>query len=120
MVKKFVSAVEPQRPFQSTVSGEPAVTTPDSAAVCEAGADGVTIGEEPLVPVAPPTEAKPVAQTAPVARPTAPKVSQAMSPRRRGFVMWDEFDIGMLPLSARRSDPTARRVAPVIGNLRTF
>jgi len=47
-------------------------------------------------------------------------VSQAMSPRRRGFVMWDEFDIGMLPLSARRSDPAARRVAPVIGNLRTF
>src|SRR5689334_4192870 len=118
-VKKFVSAgTEPQRPSQSTVSGEPAVTTPDSAGLCVAGADGATIGDAPVVPVAPPTEAKPVAHTAPVARPTAPNASQAVSPRRRDFVGLCEFICGCC-LSVRAGPIRPRgRVVPVIGNLR--
>ena len=41
-------------------------------------------GDSPVVPLPAETEAKPVAQTAPVARPVAPKASQAAS-RPRGM-----------------------------------
>src|SRR5690348_4475298 len=76
------------------------------------------MGAAPVVPVAPPTEAKPVAHTAPVARPTAPNASQAVSPRRRDFLELCEF-IWVCCLSVRAGPIRPRgRVVPVIGNLR--
>src|SRR4051794_26342480 len=81
-VKKFVFAVEPQRPFQSTVRAEPGVTASLSVSACAAGSDGATNVDATSLPVAPPMEAKPVAQTAPQARPAAPKASQAARRRR--------------------------------------
>src|SRR3954447_9224355 len=81
-LKKFVAAVEPQRPVQSTVSGDPAVTTPDSALLWSKAPPDVTAGEPFVVPCAPPIEAKPVAQTAPMTIPTAANASQAAILRR--------------------------------------
>jgi hypothetical protein len=50
----------------------------------------VIFGELLFVPVAPPTEANPVAQTAPIEIPTAANASHAASRRRlrRAAVVW--------------------------------
>src|SRR4051812_1632972 len=83
----FVSVlILPQRPVQSNVSAVSSVTVPVRAVVAGVGAVLASAGEPFDVPLAPLTESKPVAQTAPVARPTAPKASQAARRRLRRAV----------------------------------
>src|SRR3954468_20349976 len=85
----FVSAlILPQRPAQSKDRAVSSATVPASTDEAFCGAVLASAGETTVVPLAPLTESKPVAQTAPVARPTAPKASHAARrrPRRAGEV----------------------------------
>ena len=78
------AAIEPQRPSQSNESGSTAVTLLVSAEVAAPARSWPWRGDSSVGAVAGGDEAKPVAQTAPVASPTAPNASQAASRGRDG------------------------------------
>ncbi len=75
------------------------VVVPVRAEVAVAASVFVTAGEPAVAPLAPVTVAKPVAQTAPVPRPTTPKTIHAMSRRRDRPAKCEEglLDMASLP-----------------------
>ena len=97
------AAIEPQRPCQSNASGVTADVVDASADVAVEGAVFVNAGEMAVVPLAPEPEAKPVAQTAPVASPTAPNASHAVRRRRWALRAGEAgmLDTAGLPFVAR-------------------
>src|SRR4051812_45400034 len=88
----FLAVILPQRPSQSNEIGSTDVTVPVSADVEVDGAVFAIAGDSPVVPLPAETEAKPVAQTAPVASPVAPNASQAAR-RGRGMKL-ESLDTG--------------------------
>src|SRR4051794_31200019 len=108
----FGVVILPQRPAQSNEIGSTSVTLPLRADVAGVGAVLASAGDPRVVPLPADTDAKPVAQTAPVARPVAPKAAQAAS---RRFAMRVEVSRDTAPLPFLAVSP-----ADVRGELSTF
>src|SRR5690349_13836567 len=109
----FGAVILPQRPSQSNEIGSTAVALPLRSELAVLGAVFAIAGDSPVVPLPAETDAKPVAHTAPVARPVAPKASQAAS-RRRVFE-FEGLDTALIPFLAvsagrRGVDPLLRPI----------